>query len=166
VAALAGRHWCDQPCGAEIGQGARPDAFEEALLQGQRMMMQGGNRQPDLVHPGEDGALAIKSDRIECRPPEAATLGAIGHADLPFGQCPERGIPACVARARRVAGRAVDEADVLAGHRIFVAPGQIEHPARDGGKVRRQGHEAVIAVDADEGVRIWDGVGKRRKIAA
>ncbi len=130
------------------------ERIEEVFLEGEHVLVDGVHRQADAFHPGEHGAQAIKTGRIEGGPEKTRAVAAIGHAGLVRGERPERGKPAGVARARHVARRAMHEADALTRHGVLVPAREIENPVRDQDEVRRQRHEAVIAVDGDQSVGV------------
>ena len=136
--------------------GAR-DLGAEHLLQRQHVGVDRVDGEADPVHPVEHGGKAIEPARIEGRAHEAGAVGAVGDGvAAAAAERAESREPAGVARARRIARRAMHEAGALARHRIFVAAGQIEGAIGNGCDIGRQRHEAVIAVDHDQRLRVRD----------
>ncbi len=105
---------------------------------------------PTARQPVLHGVEAVERGGVEGRAEEAAAVGSIGHATAATFERREARIPSGVARARPVARRAVQETAALARHRIFVSAREIEAAVGERAEIRRNRHEAVIAVDHDE----------------
>ena len=131
---------------------------QEVLLEAGHVGVDVGHGQAQAVEPGLHGVEAVDPRRVERAAQQAAAAGGVGHlAGGGARQAGEAGEPAGVDGPFGVARRAVGEAGALPGHGVLVATRQVEGATLDGGEVGRHGHEAVVAVDHDQGLGLRDG---------